>query len=94
MFIICLDYELRMSMDLIKEKWFHVKKKLRSRRYPAETMTDADDLALFANLLAQADYLLHSREQAAGNIVNANKVEFMCFKQEGAITTLSGKPLK
>ena len=38
-----------------------------------------------------------SLEQAAGGIIlyeNVNKTEFMCFKQEGAISILSGKPLK
>ena len=54
-------------------------------------MTDAvyaDDLAHLANTLAQAESLLHSLEQAAGDIglhVNANKIEFMCFKEEGII---------
>ena len=41
----------------------------RSRWYPAETMTDSDytdDLALFVKTPAQADYLLHGLEQAAG----------------------------
>ena len=61
-------------------------------------MTDyADDLALFVNITAQAEFLLHSLEQAAGAIglfVNVNKTEFRRFKQEGTISTLSGKPLK
>ena len=26
--------------------------------------------------------------------MNANKTEFICFKQEGAVSTLFGKPLK
>ena len=63
-------------------------------------MTDADypdDLAFLANTLAQAEPLLHSLEQALGGIdlyVNANKTAYMYFKQKGAISTLSGKPLK
>ena len=51
MSIICLDYILWMLRDLIKENSFTLKK-TRSRRYPAETMTNAgytDDLVLFAN---------------------------------------------
>ena len=58
---------------------------------------DAGDQALLINALAQAEYLLHSLEQAAGSIglcMNANKTEFMYLKQEGAISTLIGKPLK
>ena len=49
-------------------------------------------LQLFANIPALAKYLLHSLEHAAGGIslyVNANKTEFMCFKQEGTISTLN-----
>ena len=58
---------------------------------------DIDDQALLANTLAQEESLLHSLEQAVGDIgcyVNANKTECMRFKQEGAIFTQSDKPLK
>ena len=62
------------------------------------TATDnAEDLPLFVNITAQTESLLHSLEQVAGGIclyVNANKAEFMCFKQEEAISTLNRKPLK
>ena len=50
--------------------------KARSRRYPAQTITDADyadNIALLANT---SESLLHSMEQAAGGIglhVNADK---------------------
>ena len=63
-------------------------------------MTDVhytDKLALFKNTPSQAKFQLHRQEQAAGGIglyVNANKTEFMCFKSDGAIATLSEKPLK
>ena len=56
---------------------FHIKK-IRSRRYPTETMTDADyadDLALFANTPALVELLVHSLGHAAvgiGLFVNAN----------------------
>ena len=40
-FIICLDYVLRTSIDKIRENGFELKKK-RSRRYPAKTITDTD----------------------------------------------------
>ena len=73
-------------------------KKAKSRQYLAETITDADDLALLANISAQDESLLHnSLEQAAGCIglqVNANKTEFMYFRWEGTISILSGKHLK
>ena len=51
LFIICLDYVLRTSIDKIRENGFELTKK-RSRRYPAKTITDADnanDIAILAN---------------------------------------------
>ena len=41
LFIICLDYVLRTSIDKIRENGFELTKK-RSRKYPAKTITDAD----------------------------------------------------
>ena len=52
---------------------------------------------VLANTPIQAEYLLHSLEQAAGCIglhMNADKTEYMCFNQEGAISTLNGSSLK
>ena len=78
LFIICLDYVLRTSIDKIRENGFELTKK-RSKRYPAKTITDADyadDLALLANTPNQAETLLHSLERAAAGIglhVNAHK---------------------
>ena len=40
MFIICVDYVLRASIDLMKENGFTLKS--RSRWYTAETMTEAE----------------------------------------------------
>ena len=60
LFIICLDYVLRTSIDKIKENSFELTKK-RSRRYPTKTITDADyadDIAILANAPAQAEILL------------------------------------
>ena len=37
LFIICLDYVLRTSIDKIRENGFELTKK-RSRRYPAKTL--------------------------------------------------------
>ena len=56
LFIICLDYVLRTSIDKMKENGF--KPKERSRRYPAQIITDADyadDIAVLANAPAQAE---------------------------------------
>ena len=99
LFIICLDYVLRTSIDKIRENGFELTKK-RSRRYPAKTITDAnyaDDIAILANTPDQAETLLHSLERAAAGIglyVNAHKTEYMCYNQTGDISTLEGTPLK
>ena len=93
LFIICLDYVLRTSIDKIRENGFELTKK-RSKRYPAKAITDADyadDLALLANTPN------HSLERAAAGIglhVNAHKTEYMCYNQTGNITTLDGASLR
>ena len=99
LFIICLDYMLRTSIDKIKENGFKLTKE-RSRKYLAKTITNAnyaDDIALLANVPTQAETLLHSLEQAAADIgfhVNAHKMEYMCFNQTGDISTLNSSSLK
>ena len=67
LFIICVDYVLKTSIDKIRESGLEMTKK-RSRRYPAKTITDADyadDIAILANTPIQAEILLHSLEQAS-----------------------------
>ena len=99
LFIICLDYVLRASIDKIKENSFKLTKE-RSRRYPTKIITDAnyaDDIVLLANAPAQAKTLLHSLEWATASIghhVNAHKTENMCFNQTGNISTVNGSSLK
>ena len=88
LFIICLVYVLRTSIDIIRENSFELTKK-RSRRYPTKTITDADyaeDIAILANAPAQEETLLHSLERAAVGIgfhVNAHNTEYMCFDKTG-----------
>ena len=100
LFIICLDYVLRISMDKIKENGFKQTKE-RNRRYSAKTITDAadyaNDIELLANASAQAETVLQSLERAAAGIgfhVNAHKTEYMSFNQTGDISTLNGSSLK
>ena len=99
LFIICLDYVLRTSIDKIRENGFELTKK-RSRRYPAKTITNADyagDIAILVNTPNQAETLLHSLERAATGIglyVNAHKTEYMCYNQMGDISTLNRALLK
>ena len=75
LFIICPDYVLRTSLDKMKDNGF------------AHTITDADyadDMALLANTLAQADTQLHSLERAAACIglhINVDKTEYMYSKR-------------
>ena len=98
LFILCLDYVLRTSIDKIKENGFELTKK-RSRRYPATTITDADyadDIAILANTPDQAETLLHSLERAAASIglhVNAHKTEYMCYNQTGDISKKKKKTI-
>ena len=57
----------------------------------------ADDIAILANTLAQAETLLHSLERTTGGIglhVNARKTEYMCLNQTGDLSTLGGSSLK
>ena len=99
LFIICLDYVFKTSIDKIRENGFELTKK-RRRRYPAKTITDADyanNIAILANTPDQAETLLHRLERAAAGIglyVNAYKTEYMCYNQTGSISTLDGIPLK
>ena len=99
LFIICLDYLLRTSIDKIRENGFQLTKK-RSRRYPAKTITDADYadiIVLLANTPNQAEKLQHSLERTAAGIClhfNAHKTEYMCYNQTGDISTQDGTSLK
>ena len=99
LFIICLDYVLRTSIDKIRENGFELTKK-KSRRYPSETITDADyadDIAILANTPNNGETLLHSLERAAAGVgldVNAHKTEYMCSNQASDISTLEGTSMK
>ena len=95
LFIICLHYVLRRSIDKIKENGFEQTEE-RSRRYPAKIITDADyadDIAILANTHNQAETLLYRLERAAAGI-GLHKTEYMCFNQTGDISTLDGSSLK
>ena len=73
LFIICVDYVLQASIDLIKENGFEARRRL----YLTETITDTDyanDIVLLANIPTQNESLLHSLKQAAGGIgVHVNR---------------------
>ena len=81
-----------------KRKWLYTKKKVKSKWYPAKTITDTDytdDPMFLVNTPAKAKSSVYNLEQAGrgtGFYMNANK-RFMCFKQ-GVISSLNNKPLK
>ena len=99
MFIICLDYVFITSIDKMKDNGFKLAMEIR-RRYPAQTITKADntdDIALLANTPTQTKSLLHSLERVVGSIglhVNADKTEYMYFNQRGHISIIIGESLK
>ena len=94
LFIIALDYVLHV--DKMKELGFNLAK-YKSRRYPAEKITDidyADDLAITSDNLQNATKLLHSIEEAAqetGLCINLKKTEFMIYNVEGQMSSLRSK---
>jgi len=70
LFIICLDYALRTSVDIHNQLGLTLKT-ANGRRHPAEKVTDADyadDLAFFSDSIKWAEKLLHHLEEAAANI--------------------------
>jgi len=88
-FIICLDYVLRTSIDPLRDYGFTLKEK-RSGRYPASYKTDADyadDLALISNTIEEAATLLHSLEKAASKI----RLQINAKRQNTSTSTVRGK---
>ena len=84
LFIICLDYVLRMSTDLMKENGFKPTKE-RSRRYPTQTIMDIDyanDIVFLAKTPAKAKslHIAWNEWQVAGGIglhINKDKTEYV-----------------
>ena len=96
LFIICLDYVLKMSIDLLKENGFGKDKK---------------QVILFTNHYGQGLHWWHSASgkythpsqipaalsgEGIGLHVDADKTEYICFNQnqKGGISTLKGGSLK
>ena len=98
LFIICLDYVLRLLVNLMKENCLTLE--MAKRWYPERIITDADYadvIALLAHTAALAKSLLHSLERAAGSTglhVNADKTYYMCFNQSGDISKRNCYSLK
>ena len=81
LFIICLDYVLRTSIDKMKDNVFKLTNE-RRRRYPTHTITDADytdDIELLTNTPAQSETLLYNLERAT--ISMTRRTTFALIKQ-------------
>ena len=91
--IICLDYVLRTSVDLMKEN--DVTQKRKQEDDNLESIMDAEygnNAALLTNTPGKLESLLQSLQQTASVTslyVNLAKTEFMCFEKYGAIFTLN-----
>ena len=99
LFVICLDYVLRISVDKCNEYGLTLEL-ARSRRFHTKKIPDADyadDLALLSDNSYNAQKLLHILEKSAAFIglhVNATKTEYMCYNQDSTIETLNKTLLK
>ncbi|XP_030837131.1 uncharacterized protein LOC115922362 [Strongylocentrotus purpuratus] len=100
LFIIALDYALRMATEGFEDLGFTLQER-KSSRYPAEMITDtdfADDIALISDNLEKAQKLLEQVESAASQVglqINSTKTEFMMYNlREGDICTADRTKLK
>ena len=94
LFIICLDYAIQTLIDLIKEHGPIVKKEKRDKK---QTIFYRNYHGFRRRRLSSAS-LSASSERTDRKIpcplCDLRKIEFMCFKQDGAISALNYKSLK
>ena len=100
LFIIALDYALRLSLDANNSKGITLQPRT-STRHPSKHLTDldfADDLSLLSNYLEDAQLLLHSLEHAASLVglhLNKDKTQYITTsKSESVIKTSDGHAIK
>ena len=102
LFIMVVDYIMRVSVDTITEKGYLLHPR-RGSRQPAEYLTDtdfADDIALISQSLEHAQDLLQSLEQASNGVglyLNETKTECLnrCLSNADLVVkTLNGASLK
>ena len=99
LFIICLDYILRTSIDPQNNQGLLLKRRY-SRIHPATYITDADyadDIALISSTIVGATRLLLALEQAAAEVglkINSKKTDYIPINCQGRIQSLSGQHLK
>ena len=92
LFVIVLDYALRMAIDGKEEELgFHLERR-KSRRIGPVAVTDldfADDIALLSMDIRQAQELLQSVERCVGKVglkMNAGKTKYMSYNQHERVT--------
>ena len=101
LFILCLDYILKTSVDINAELGFTLTER-RSRRYPATHITDidyADDIAITTNDMKSVNTLLHQIEVTSNEIglsINTEKTQYMKLNQNSdsddiTINSINGK---
>ena len=96
LFIVCLDYVLRKSMNINLGFTLEVKK---SRRHPAIKITDidyADDLAVVTDNIKDANTLLNKLEEVSKEIglnINTAKTEYMTLNIDNTDNTNKIKSL-
>ena len=99
LFIIVLDYVLRLSLDTINDKGLQIHPRC-SRRQPAMHITDldfADDIALVSDPVTNAEALLHSVEDAASLVglhCNETKTEVISSTPNSSFRSLAGNSIK
>lgn len=102
LFVIVVDYILRQSLDTINHKGLTIKPR-QSSRQKGKHLTDldyADDLALTADQLHNAQELLLSLEDAAAKVglfLNSKKTEYMTVNEaenHQSICSINGTQLK
>ena len=102
LFIIVVDYLMRVSVDKISSCVFLLQHRLGPRN-PAVHLTDtdfADDIALISSTIEDAQDLLNSLESAAnctGLYLNESKTEYLTLNVNNSldkIKTISGTKLK
>ena len=92
LFVIVLDYALRMAIDGKEEELGSHLERRKSRRIGPVVVTDldfADDIALLSMDIRQAQELLQSVEKCVGKVglkMNAGKTKYMSYNQHESVT--------
>ena len=100
LFVVVLDYALRIAIDGREEELgFHLVKR-QSRRIGPEVLTDldfADDIALLSEEVQQAQELLHQVETSVAKVglkMNAGKTKYMSYNQNQKFSINTNEGMK